>query len=157
MVPEAFVWLDRLPLTPNGKLDRNALPDPTREEARKAGGFEAPVTPVEEGVAAIWRELLALEQIGRHDNFFDLGGHSLLAARVAAALRERFGVEMPVRTLFEKPTVAELARAVAESRIEQADAGEIERLLTDLESLSEEEAEGLLAAGKGGAQPDGPP
>ncbi|HEX7186035.1 MAG TPA: amino acid adenylation domain-containing protein [Thermoanaerobaculia bacterium] len=155
MIPQAFVWLERLPLTPNGKLDRRALPDPAREESRK-GGFEAPATPVEEEVAAIWRELLALERVGRHDNFFELGGHSLLAARIVAALRERFGVEVPLRVLFEKPTVAEQARAVAEIRLERADDSEVERLLADLESLSEEEAEVLLGAGEGGAPKDGP-
>ncbi|HYO16649.1 MAG TPA: phosphopantetheine-binding protein, partial [Thermoanaerobaculia bacterium] len=148
MIPEAFVWVGRLPLTPNGKLDRRALPDPAREEPREGGAFEAPATPVEEGVAAIWRELLALERVGRHDNFFEMGGHSLLAARVVAALHERFGVEVPLRSLFEKPTVAEMARAVAESRLAQAGASEVERLLADLEDLSEEEVEALLAAGK---------
>jgi acyl carrier protein len=156
MIPEAFVWLERLPLTPNGKLDRRALPGPAREESRESGEFEPPATPVEEGVAAIWRELLALEQVGRHDNFFELGGHSLLASRAVAAVHERFGVEVPLRALFEQPTVAGLARAVAESRLEQAGASEVERLLADLAGLSEEEAEALLAAGEDGARREGP-
>ncbi|HEX9944537.1 MAG TPA: phosphopantetheine-binding protein, partial [Thermoanaerobaculia bacterium] len=155
LIPQAFVWLERLPLTVNGKVDRRALPDPPREESRK-GGFEPPATPVEEEVAAIWRELLTLERVGRHDNFFELGGHSLLAARIVAALRERFGVEVPLRILFEKPTVVEQARAVAEIRLEQATDAEVERLLADLESLSEEQAEALLGAGEGGASKDGP-
>jgi amino acid adenylation domain-containing protein len=154
MIPEAFVWLDSLPLTPNGKLDRRALPDPAREEPREGDGFEPPANPVEEGVAAIWSELLALDRVGRHDDFFDLGGHSLLAARVVAALHERFGVDVPLRTLFEKPTVAGVARAVAESRLEQAAASEVEALLADLESLSEEEVEALLASGEEGALSD---
>jgi amino acid adenylation domain-containing protein len=148
MIPEAFVWLESLPLTPNGKLDHRALPDPPREEPRQGDGFEPPANPVEEGVAAIWSELLALDRVGRHDNFFELGGHSLLAARVVAALHERFGVEVPLRILFERPTVAGLAVAVAESRLEQAGAPEVERLLADLENLSEEEVEALLAAGE---------
>ena len=95
-------------------------------------------------MAAIWRDLLALDRVGRHDNFFELGGHSLLAARVVAALHERFGVEVPLRALFEKPTVAGVAQAVAETRLQQAEASEIETLLADLEDLSEEEAEALL-------------
>jgi amino acid adenylation domain-containing protein len=151
MIPEAFVWLERLPLTPNGKLDRRALPDPAREEPREEDRFEPPANPVEEGVAAIWSELLALGRVGRHDDFFELGGHSLLAARVVAALQERFGVDVPLRTLFEKPTVAGVARAVAETRLEQAGASEVEALLADLETLSEEEVEALLASGEEGA------
>ncbi|HSF38680.1 MAG TPA: amino acid adenylation domain-containing protein [Thermoanaerobaculia bacterium] len=116
MVPEAFVWLERLPLTPNGKLDRRALPDPAGEELREDRGFEAPATPVEEGVAAIWCELLALERIGRHDNFFEMGGHSLLGTRVVSRLTETFGVEIPLRVLFETPTVAGLARQIEAAR-----------------------------------------
>jgi Phosphopantetheine attachment site len=84
-------------------------------------------------VAAIWGELLALGRVGRHDNFFELGGHSLLAARVIAELLDRFGVEVPLRALFEKPTVAGLAQAVVEIGIEQADDSEIEEMLADYE------------------------
>jgi amino acid adenylation domain-containing protein len=151
MIPEAFVWLERLPLTPNGKLDRRSLPDPAREEPA-AGAFEPPATPLEEGVAAIWRDLLALERVGRHDNFFELGGHSLLAARVVAELHDRFGIEVPLSALFARPTVAGVALAVGETRLEQADASEIEGLLTDLEDLSDEEVEALLGADGGMAR-----
>jgi len=132
MIPEAFIWLERLPLTPNGKLDRRALPDPAQEVSRETG-FEAPDTPVEEGVAAIWCEILSLERVGRHDNFFELGGHSLLAVRVIAALREKYGVEVPLPVLFEKPTVAEQAQAVVDLGLAQADATELEQLLANLE------------------------
>jgi amino acid adenylation domain-containing protein len=151
MIPEAFVWLERLPLTPNGKLDRRALPDPAREEPA-AGSFEPPATPLEEGVAAIWRDLLALERVGRHDNFFELGGHSLLAARVVAEMHDRFGVEVPLPALFARPTVAGVALAVGETRLEQADASEIEGLLADLEDLSDEDVEALLGADGGVAR-----
>ena len=113
MVPAAVVILDRLPVGRHGKLDRAGLPDPAQEEPRRA--FEPRRDPVEEEVAALWRDLLALDRVGRHDNFFELGGHSLLAARVVAALHERFGVEVPLRTLFEKPTVAGVAEAVEEA------------------------------------------
>ncbi len=132
IVPEAFVWLERLPLTPNGKLDREALPAPDREEGRTEEIAVAPATPEEERVAAIWRDLLRLERIGRHESFFELGGHSLLGARAVAALREAFGVEVPLRSLFERPTVAELGRTVAELRSGQAEAaGRIPRLPRD--------------------------
>ncbi len=113
MVPEAFVWVERLPLTPNGKLDRAALPAPDLGAARGTGAAEAPATPDEEEIAAIWGRLLDLERVGRHESFFALGGHSLLAARVVAALRDAFGIEVPLRSLFEEPTVAGLARVVA--------------------------------------------
>jgi amino acid adenylation domain-containing protein len=151
MIPEAFVWLERLPLTPNGKLDRRALPDPAREEPA-GGAFEPPATPLEEGVAAIWRDLLALERVGRHDNFFELGGHSLLAARVVAELHGRFGIEVPLPALFARPTVAGVAQAVGETRLQRADASEIEGLLADLDGLSDEEVEALLGADGGVAR-----
>ncbi|MYW92248.1 non-ribosomal peptide synthetase [Amycolatopsis rubida] len=117
LVPSLWSWPDELPITPNGKVDRAALPEP--EEARPAGEFVVPRTPAEEAVAEVWRELLDLERVGVHDDFFaDLGGHSLLATRVVALLGERFPVELPVSTVFEASTVellaAEVHRAVTE-------------------------------------------
>ncbi|MGV7960807.1 amino acid adenylation domain-containing protein [Photorhabdus tasmaniensis] len=112
MIPAAFVRLEAFPLTPNGKLDRRALPAPG-EEAFARQRYEAPQGEAEIALAAIWRELLGIEQIGRYDNFFALGGHSLLAVRMmnrVAAL----GIELPLNTLFEAPTLiafAEVMRA----------------------------------------------
>ncbi|MDI1464727.1 amino acid adenylation domain-containing protein [Catellatospora sp. KI3] len=111
MVPTAYVPLERLPLTPSGKLDRRSLPAPQRGRDANAV-FEAPATPTEVAVAAIWAEVLELEQIGRDDDFFDLGGHSLLATQVIAKLRRAAGAGVSVMDLFKNRTVRELAALV---------------------------------------------
>jgi acyl carrier protein len=109
MVPAAFVALESLPLTPNGKVDRGGLPAPDQARPTPEDAFVAPRTPVEAALAAIWAEILRLPQVGVHDNFFALGGHSLLATQVIARLQAAFQVDLPLRRLFEAPTVAELA------------------------------------------------
>ncbi len=108
MVPAAFIVLDALPLTANGKLDRRALPEPD-DDAFVQAEYEAPQGEIELTLAALWAELLGVERVGRHDNFFALGGHSLIAARLLAQIRETFGHEVSIRALFEAPTVAQLA------------------------------------------------
>ncbi|HEY0014798.1 MAG TPA: amino acid adenylation domain-containing protein, partial [Longimicrobium sp.] len=114
MVPSAFVFLDALPLNPNGKLDRKTLPAPELTSAEER--YVAPRTPVEEVLAGIWAEVLRLERVGVEESFFDLGGHSLLGTRVLSRVREGFGVELPLRAIFEGPTVAKLAGRVEEMR-----------------------------------------
>jgi amino acid adenylation domain-containing protein len=109
MIPSAFVMLETVPLTPSGKVDRRALPSPDGTKPQLAQGFVEPRTEIEELVAQIWREVLKLEKVGVRDNFFELGGHSLLGAQIVARLRATFHNEVPLRTLFEAPTVAGLA------------------------------------------------
>ena len=111
MVPAALVVLAALPLTPNGKVDRKALPAPEGASALEAA-YLAPRTPGEEIVAAIYADVLALDRVGARGSFFDLGGHSLLATRAISRLRAAFGVELPLRMLFEAPTVEGLAARV---------------------------------------------
>jgi amino acid adenylation domain-containing protein len=113
MIPSWFVFLDALPLTPNGKIDRNALPPPDGERPLLDQGFVEPRAEIEELVAQVWRDILKVEQVGVYDNFFELGGHSLLATRVVSRLRQNFDIDLPLRKLFELPSVAALAEHIA--------------------------------------------
>jgi amino acid adenylation domain-containing protein/non-ribosomal peptide synthase protein (TIGR01720 family) len=111
MIPSAFVMLDALPLTPNGKVNRQALPAPAFAAELEADAV-APRNPVEEVLASIWSAVLGLESLSVHDNFFALGGHSLLATQVIARVRAAFHVELPLRRLFELPTIAGMAGSI---------------------------------------------
>ncbi|HYO56341.1 non-ribosomal peptide synthetase [Archangium sp.] len=115
MVPSAFVVMAALPLTPNGKVDRKALPPPGENRA-EVESYVAPRNPNEELLAGIWAELLDVEKVGIHDNFFDLGGHSLLSVGILYHVRAIFDVELAIRDIFEQPTVAELVEKIAASR-----------------------------------------
>ncbi len=142
MVPSVFVFLKSLPLTANGKIDRNALPPPDELRPGLQKEFVAPRTKVEKELADIWTGLLKVSAVGVHDNFFDLGGHSLLATQVVSRMRKEFQMEIPLRSLFESPTVAQLAE-----KIESANGNDTDRLLAelaDLDALSDAEAERLL-------------
>ncbi|HEX2187288.1 MAG TPA: amino acid adenylation domain-containing protein, partial [Longimicrobiaceae bacterium] len=119
MVPTAWVLLEALPLGPTGKVDRRALPQ--AEDSAAGEAHAAPRTPVEEVLTEVWAELLGLERAGVHDDFFAHGGHSLLATRVVARVRRSFGVDVPVRAVFEAPTPAALAERVERAAAEGAD------------------------------------
>jgi iturin family lipopeptide synthetase A/iturin family lipopeptide synthetase C/tyrocidine synthetase-3 len=112
MIPSRFVLLDKLPLTSNGKVDRRALPPPASDDPAPAPAVARPLTETETALVAIWTELLDVQNIGVNDDFFDLGGHSLLAIRTVSRIRDVFGVDLHLRSLFERPTVAALAEAV---------------------------------------------
>jgi amino acid adenylation domain-containing protein len=114
MVPSAFVFLELLPLTPNGKLDRKALPAPDQTRPELEETFVAPRTPVEETLASIWAAVLKVDKVGIHDNFFELGGHSLLATQLISRIRETFKIDLPLRSLFEAPTIYGLAQRMQE-------------------------------------------
>jgi len=107
MVPTGWVFLDAFPLTPNGKVDRKSLPKP---EALHAAEYAAPETATDRAIAEIWQEVLGVERVGLHDNFFDLGGHSLLIMQVQSKLRRLLDREIPIVELFRHPTVAALSR-----------------------------------------------
>ncbi|HVS80634.1 MAG TPA: amino acid adenylation domain-containing protein [Pyrinomonadaceae bacterium] len=106
LVPSVFVMLDALPLSANGKVNRLALPDPAQARPQLSGEYLAPRNEIEKRLATIWREVLRVERVGINDNFFELGGHSLLAAQVIARMRSELAIEIPLRLLFDCPTVA---------------------------------------------------
>ena len=144
MVPSAFVMLDTIPLTPNGKLDRQALPEPDKLRPRLDTSYAAPTIPAEEQLAEIWSQILALDRVGVHDNFFDLGGHSLAATRVMSQVIKTFQLELPLQSLFQSPTVAEMAAVIAEHQGKKLDKKELNRILTEMELLSDTEASRLV-------------
>ncbi|WP_373536610.1 amino acid adenylation domain-containing protein [Microcoleus sp.] len=112
MIPSAFVVLESLPVTANGKVDRLALPAPEPIKLEWAGSYVAPQTSVEEVLVKIWAEVLGIKRVGIRDNFFELGGHSLLATQLVSRVRDAFAVELPLRSVFEAPTIGELSKIV---------------------------------------------
>jgi amino acid adenylation domain-containing protein len=156
MIPASYVLLDTLPLSPNGKIDLEALPPPDRARPELDKSFVAPSTEVEEQLAKIWTMVLNLESVGTHDNFFtELGGHSLLATQVVSRIRDTFGVSLPLQNFFETPTVAKVAECIIRLKQEHPNApdelgGPITQVQPDtdidVEKLSDEEIEALLAA-----------
>ena len=109
MIPSAFVLLSELPLTPNGKIDRKALPSPDQNRLAKVGGYQSPRTMMEQALAGIWAEVLGVEKVGVHDNFFDLGGHSLVAVRLVNLIKRKIGRTVRIAHIYQAPTVERMA------------------------------------------------
>ena len=134
----------------DGKVDRRALPELDSLRPELESVFVLPRDPVEKELAQLWSEVLGIEwedeesPIGVNDNFFELGGHSLLATQIISRIREAYQIEVPVRRVFEKPTIAGLAEIITEGLVEQEEASELDELLAELEGLSEEDVRALL-------------
>jgi acyl carrier protein len=151
MVPSEVAFIDALPFTPSGKVDRRALPEIGAVAAGRRDEYVAPRNETEQGIAAIWAEVLGVERVGIRDDFFELGGHSLMATQVIARVRSTYEAQIPLHLLFATPTVEALAAAVAVNRPSTADE-EVEDLLAQLAHLSDEQAADLLA---GQREPEG--
>ncbi len=143
MVPANIILVDSLPLTPNGKLDLRALPSPDLQTVRE---MVAPRTPEEEKLTGIWQEVLKLERVGVTDNFFELGGHSLLATQIISRIRNAFRIQISLQVFLQHPTIAALAGQISQCPAIENEQEEMARLLHELEGISDEEAERLLAA-----------
>ena len=144
MVPSAFVVLDKMPLTASGKIDRRKLPAPDQSRPELDQTYAPPQTPTEIILVNICAEVLGVERVGIHDNFFDVGGHSLLATQVISRIRDAFHVEIPLRQIFERPVMAALAEAIVQAQTEQANEAEIAQILAELGDISEEDAQAIL-------------
>ncbi|HEX8176352.1 MAG TPA: amino acid adenylation domain-containing protein, partial [Pyrinomonadaceae bacterium] len=146
MIPSAFIFLPELPLLPNGKVDRHALPTADAEIEMASTEYVAPQTTLEIMLAASWRELLRIERVGIHDNFFELGGHSLLATQAINKIRQSCGIELPLRSFFETPTIAGLAAKLEPLKVPHViDERRLEQAMERLKHLSDEEVEELLS------------
>jgi amino acid adenylation domain-containing protein len=145
LVPAAAVLLDALPLTPSGKLDRRSLPAPGTDRPALADEYVAPGGPLEEVLAGIWSRVLGVERVGVHDNFFDLGGDSLLSLRVVARIREALQAELPLRALFERPTVAGTADALRRDPSCGPEVDRVAEVVLALARLSDDEVAAMLA------------
>jgi amino acid adenylation domain-containing protein len=153
MLPAVIVTLDAMPRTPSGKIDRLSLPDPASVSESTATPYLAPRTPVEQAIAVIWQQTLGVQRIGVQDDFFDLGGHSLLATQVVAQVRSELAVDLPLHSLFTCPTIELLAAEIVGMMGDSESDEDTASLLAELEGLSDEEAERLLAGGA--PQPEG--
>ncbi len=146
MLPSLFLELDALPLMRNGKVDRRKLPMPEAQATELNHRFIAPRTPIEQAMVEIWREVLDVEHVGIKDNFFSLGGHSLLVIQVIYRVKERLDADVPLRALFEKPTVEEFAAFIADGFIGTAYVGALDAVLREIEAIPDEAARSLVSA-----------
>jgi acyl carrier protein len=139
LVPSSFVILPSLPLTPHGKVDRQALPPPGLHDVELGVGYVAAATSLEEDVARIFGDALGIDEVGIYDDFFALGGHSFLVTQVVSRVNNAFRIELPIRALFDAPTVSGIVAAIVESQAEQLDDNVLSQMLAELEALSDEE------------------
>jgi acyl carrier protein len=153
MLPAAYILIEALPLTPNGKLDINALPDPKQDDMARPLCETAPRNPLENQLAQIWKEVLRVKYVSIFDNFFDLGGHSLLAVRMIAQIESKLGKSLQVSTIFNAPTIAQLAAFISNNQPSQPANQDFEALLEQLEGMPEQDAEDILSRYK---SQDGP-
>lgn len=144
MIPSTFMTLEEMPLTRTGKVNRRALPHLSNSRPELGIPYMAPTTPVETELGRIWAGVLCLDQVGIHDNFFDLGGHSLAATRVVSQVIKQFQLELPLHSLFQSPTVAEMAIVITKNQAKKLDETDLHRILAELESLSDDQAEQIL-------------
>jgi amino acid adenylation domain-containing protein len=144
MIPTNYVWITNLPLTPNGKLDHKKLPAPTPQNPLPHNTYTPPTTPTQTTLTKIWQDVLGINHIGTHDNFFDLGGHSLLATQVTSRIRTTLNYDLPLRQLFEHPTIHTLATTIVEAVAERVVAEGALGVLDEIEQLSDGQANQLL-------------
>jgi amino acid adenylation domain-containing protein/FkbM family methyltransferase len=147
MIPSFFVLLDALPLTPNGKVDRKSLPAPELGSMETMKGYVAPQTPVEQVVARIWAEVLKLERVSIIDNFFEIGGHSLSVTQVASRIRNTFSIDMPLRWLFEAPTIKRLSEVIVAAEQTSGRVTEIAGIVLGMTGRGSRDAEAKHAGG----------
>jgi len=148
MVPASFVVLDSMPLTRNGKIDRAALPLPSGERPKLDVPYVPPTTETEKELARIWVDVLGVDRIGIHDNFFDLGGHSLMVIQLMSRVRKAFQVELPLRDVFTTPTIKEIADMLEARILAKASSEKIDQLLAQLESMDDKKALQMLGSGE---------
>ena len=146
MVPSVFMLLDRLPLNTNGKVDRRALPAPESSRPELEQAFVEPRTALERVLVKSWTDVLGVESVGINDNFFELGGHSLLATQLIARVSEAFQTELPLRIIFECPSVSSMAERLQQTETRAGDFEEMARILEQLEALTDDEARSMLEA-----------
>ncbi|HEX7331325.1 MAG TPA: amino acid adenylation domain-containing protein [Pyrinomonadaceae bacterium] len=145
MLPGAFIFVDRFPLTPNGKLDVKALSLAKETQRDSEDAYVAPLNAVEQTIAGIWSQLLGVERIGSNDSFFFIGGNSIFAIQLISRLNKTYNLELPLRTIYDKPQLSDLAAHIIKLQAEQADAAELNELLAELEDISEADARTMLA------------
>ena len=145
MIPSDFVFSESLSLTPNGKVDQLALPAPDNACSEMEMTYAAPRSDIENRLVKFWAEILSIEQVGIHDNFFDLGGHSLSATRVVSRIFEQYQLEIPLQSMFQSPTIAEMAAQIIAHQGKRLDESQLSAILGEVESMSDAEAQRVVS------------